>query len=99
MAETAGHGADVDASSEEFGGVVKNSPPRSMPVLCSACPGRVIGAIEERLPISPYWRAEWKALGEGKNTSRYLPLTHLEQWIPMLFGTTYLAAFIAVLLA
>jgi hypothetical protein len=59
----------------------------------------VIGAIEERLPMSPYWKAEWKALGEGKDTSRYLPLTHLEQWIPMLFATTYLAAFIAALLA
>jgi len=27
----------------------------------------VIGALEERLPASPYWQAEWKALGEGKN--------------------------------
>lgn len=58
----------------------------------------VIGAIEERLPISPYWRAEWRALGEGKNKSRYLPLTHLEQWIPLIFGMTYLAALIAALL-
>lgn len=59
----------------------------------------VIGAIESRLPISPYWAAEWNALGEGKDPSRYLPLTHAEQWIPLLFGITYLAAFIAALLA
>jgi hypothetical protein len=59
----------------------------------------VIGALEERLPASPYWRAEWKALGEGKDPSRYWPLTHLEQWIPTLFAACYLGGFIAILLA
>jgi hypothetical protein len=59
----------------------------------------VVGALEERLPASPYWRAEWKALGEGKDPSRYWPLTHLEQWIPALFAVCYLGGFIAVLLA
>jgi len=49
----------------------------------------VIGALEERLPTSPYWRAEWKALGSGHDRTRYLPLTHLEQWIPLLFAATY----------
>jgi hypothetical protein len=57
----------------------------------------VIGALEERLPASPYWRAEWKALGEGKDPGRYWPLTHLEQWIPLLFAATYIGGFIAVL--
>ena len=33
----------------------------------------VIGALEERLPASPYWRAEWKALGEGRDPSRSGP--------------------------
>jgi hypothetical protein len=56
----------------------------------------VVGALEELLPVSPYWRAEWQALGEGKDPSRYLPLTHLEQWIPVAFAVTYLATFIAV---
>jgi hypothetical protein len=59
----------------------------------------VIGAIESKLPISPYWAAEWAALGEGKIPTRYLPLTHIEQWIPLLFGVTYIAAFVAALLA
>ncbi len=59
----------------------------------------VIGAFEERLPASPYWRAEWKALGEGKDPARYWPLSHLEQWIPVLFAISYLGGFIAVLLA
>lgn len=65
----------------------------------SAAKYTVIGAIETRLPVSSYWSAEWKALGEGKVRSRYLPLTHLEQWIPALFGVTYVAAFVAALLA
>lgn len=59
----------------------------------------VIGALEERLPSSPYWSAEWTALGQGKDRSRYWPFTHLEQWIPVLFGVTYLAAFIAAVAA
>lgn len=59
----------------------------------------VIGAMEERLPASPYWRAEWVALGEGKDRSKYWPLTHLEQWIPILFGSTYLIAFLVTTLA
>ena len=58
----------------------------------------VIGVLEERLPASPYWRAEWKALGEGRDPSRYWPLTHLEQWIPTLFALCYLGGFIAILL-
>jgi len=56
----------------------------------------VVGALEERLPASPYWRAEWYALGEGKDRSRYWPLSHIEQWIPVLFGCAYVAGFIAV---
>lgn len=59
----------------------------------------VIGAMEERLPASPYWRAEWKALGEGKDRRRYWPLSHLEQWVPMSFAALYLTGCIALLLA
>jgi hypothetical protein len=60
---------------------------------------RVIGVIEERLPAAPYWQAEWIALGEGKDWRRYLPLTHLEQWVPVLFGLVYLVGFICALAA
>jgi hypothetical protein len=52
---------------------------------------KVIGVLEERLPASIYSRAEWAALGEGKDWHKYLPLTHLEQWIPVFFGLVYLA--------
>jgi len=58
----------------------------------------VIGALEQRLPASPYWNAEWHALGEGKDRSKYWPLTHLEQWVPILFVAIYLFAFIAALI-
>jgi len=54
----------------------------------------VVGALEERLPASPYWRAEWKALGEGRDKAKYWPLTHLEQWIPGIFAAVYIGAFI-----
>jgi hypothetical protein len=53
----------------------------------------VIGALEERLPTS-VWRAEWIALGEGGDWRKYLPLTHLEQWVPVLFGLVYLSALV-----
>lgn len=58
----------------------------------------VVGAIEERLPASPYWGAEWQALGEGKDRRRYFPVTHLEQRVPVLFAATYIAGYLAVLL-
>jgi len=54
---------------------------------------QVIGLLEERLPASPYWKAEWKALGEGKDRSKYWPLTHIEQWVPILFATVYVLGF------
>ncbi len=36
----------------------------------------VIGALEERLPASPYWRTESEALGESKDPARFWLLTH-----------------------
>ncbi|MGH3822231.1 MAG: RipA family octameric membrane protein [Pseudonocardiaceae bacterium] len=57
----------------------------------------VIGALEERLPASPYWGAEWAALGYGRDPARYWPLSHVEQWIPSLFALAYTAGFLAML--
>jgi hypothetical protein len=57
---------------------------------------KVVGALEERLPASPYWQAEWVALGEGEDWRKYLPLTHLEQWVPVLFGLVYIIGFVVV---
>ena len=49
----------------------------------------VVGVMEERLPASPWWRAEWQALGEGKDRSLYWPLTHIERWVPLVFILLY----------
>ncbi|WP_371493836.1 hypothetical protein OG871_02175 [Kitasatospora sp. NBC_00374] len=59
---------------------------------------RVIGAFEERLPAYAYSRAEWSALGEGRDWRKYLPLTHIEQWVPAIFSATYLMGFLAKVL-
>lgn len=59
----------------------------------------VIGALEEKLPASPYWRAEWTASGEGMSKAKYWPLTHLEQWVPAVFALTYICAYLTVVLS
>lgn len=58
---------------------------------------KVVGALEERLPASPWWRAEWQALGGGKDRSLYWPLTHLEQWVPWIFVLLYAGTLAIVL--
>ncbi|MFE6923744.1 hypothetical protein ACFVAV_22150 [Nocardia sp. NPDC057663] len=57
---------------------------------------RVIGALEERLPASPFWKAEWWALGEGRDRTLYWPLSHIEQWVPVLFALAYVSGFLAI---
>jgi hypothetical protein len=56
----------------------------------------VIGALEEKLPASPWWKAEWKALAEGRDRSRYLPMTSLEQWMPAAFALVYVFLFVVL---
>jgi hypothetical protein len=51
---------------------------------------KVIGHLEKRLPSSPYWSAEWKELGEGKDIKKYFPLSHLENFVPIVFALTYI---------
>jgi hypothetical protein len=57
----------------------------------------VVGALEERLPASPYWKAEWTALGKGQDPARYWPVTHVEQVVPWIFAAAYFAAVVAVI--
>jgi hypothetical protein len=59
----------------------------------------VVGALEERLPASPYWAAEWEALGHGQDPSRYWPLSHVEQLVPAFFAAAYTAGLVVLLLA
>ena len=56
----------------------------------------VVGAFEHRLPASPYWGAEWTALGKGKDRALYWPTTHVEQGVPLLFAVAYVAGFVAI---
>lgn len=51
---------------------------------------KVIGKLEEKLPACPYWSAEWKELGKGENFRKYLPLTVLENVVPLIFGIIYI---------
>lgn len=52
---------------------------------------QVIGLLEERLPSSPFWSAEWKALGSGEKWSRYIPLSVIERALPVVFIIAYIA--------
>lgn len=49
---------------------------------------KVVGEIEKLLPLKPY-AAEWVSLGKGKDRKLYHPLTHVENWIPILFAILY----------
>ena len=57
----------------------------------------VIGSLEERLPASPY-RSEWTVLDRGTKRATYWPLSKVEQWIPVIFASAYVAGFCAVVL-
>lgn len=49
---------------------------------------KVIHAMEQFLPY-PCYTKEWKILGKGKKSQKYLPLTHIEQWVPIIFAIPY----------
>lgn len=48
----------------------------------------VINRIEKLLPVAIY-QAEWKALDEGKNPSKYQTFTSRETWVPSTFQAIY----------
>jgi hypothetical protein len=58
---------------------------------------KVVGMLEQRLPASPFWSAEWQALKEGKDWLVHVPLTPLETLVPLVFIALYGAlGFLAV---
>ncbi len=57
----------------------------------------VIGEIEKRLPAQMYYAAEWKALGEGKNYKKYIPLSVTETIVPVIFFFIYIYLFFQIL--
>lgn len=50
---------------------------------------KVIGALEKHLPASPFWSAEWKALGEGRDPRKHISLTPIETLVPIGFVSIY----------
>ena len=64
----------------------------------NTCKWAVVGALEKRLPASPWWSAEWQAMGAGKDTTLYKPLTDIEKWVPLLFAGAYLGALMTAFL-
>ena len=53
---------------------------------------KVIHQIEKQLPLSPF-DAEWEAVSRGKDSSIYLPFTHIEIGIPWVFLVLHIVAF------
>lgn len=52
----------------------------------------VIHEIEKHLPVALY-KYEWEILGEGKNRKIYYPFSHIELFIPWVFGAIYVLLF------
>lgn len=55
----------------------------------------VVHLVESELPLKLY-DAEWEMVGRGKNRKLYLPVTHIETKVPILFVTIYVALAIYV---
>lgn len=48
----------------------------------------IVHEFEKELPASPY-DEEWSVLGKGGDKSLYLPLTHMENFVPLVFVVIY----------
>ncbi|WP_270832682.1 RipA family octameric membrane protein, partial [Aeromonas sp. QDB22] len=60
------------------------------------------GMIVSLFPVNAIWvnsyrvmpmalfKGEWVAMGEGKDHKKYLPLTHVENYVPLCFGIMYI---------
>ena len=52
----------------------------------------VIHEMEQQLPFACYDR-EWEVLGKGADWKKYLPLTHIEQYVPVFVAIPYVFLF------
>ena len=50
---------------------------------------KLIHKLEKKLPVKLF-ADEWKILGEGSNSKKYIPLSHIEAGVPIVFGILYL---------
>ncbi|WP_421188933.1 RipA family octameric membrane protein [Aeromonas enteropelogenes] len=48
----------------------------------------VVHEMERLMPMALF-KGEWIAMGEGKDPKRYLPLTHVENYVPLCFCIMY----------
>lgn len=53
----------------------------------------VIHSIESKLPIKCF-KDEWDILGKGEKAKKYLQLTRIEKFVPIILGMPYFALFI-----
>ena len=59
---------------------------------------KVIGALERKLPASPYYSAEWTALGQGKDKNLYTPLSAIEIKLPVILSAAYLLIIVFIVI-
>jgi len=50
---------------------------------------QIIHELEEKLPF-PLFRREWEILGKGKDSKKYIQLTKIERFIPLILSFPYL---------
>ena len=50
---------------------------------------KLIHKLEKKLPVKLF-ADEWKILGEGSSIKKYIPLSHIEAGVPIVFGILYL---------
>ncbi|MGZ7131874.1 MAG: RipA family octameric membrane protein, partial [Halobacteriota archaeon] len=53
----------------------------------------LIGEVEARLPF-PFYDEEWNKIGRGQDKTKYRPITHVEQYVPILFAAIYATLFV-----
>jgi hypothetical protein len=56
----------------------------------------VIGALEQRLPASPFWHGEWGRLKTLPRFRRYKVFGEVQQYLPVLFALAYIVSFTAL---
>ena len=59
---------------------------------------KVIHELESHLPAALF-KYEWHVCGWGGDTKKYRPLTHSEQWVPVVFMVFYLVLALYALFA
>ncbi len=54
---------------------------------------KIIHTLEKKLPANLF-ESEWHLLGQGKDKSKYYPVSHIERFIPIIFILLYIIIFL-----